>query len=94
MPAIGEPVARKDGGPEPSGQVINASDQASGSKAEGRPSGIPTIHLADSNCRIRATTAVSAIGRDPPTGGFSLITDDMLDLYERVAVGAKVVVTN
>jgi lipoprotein-anchoring transpeptidase ErfK/SrfK len=37
---------------------------------------------------------VSTIGQNPPAGGFQLFADDMLDLYDRVPVGTKVVVTN
>jgi lipoprotein-anchoring transpeptidase ErfK/SrfK len=37
---------------------------------------------------------VKAIGQNLPSNGFQLFADDMLDLYERVPVGTKVVVTN
>jgi lipoprotein-anchoring transpeptidase ErfK/SrfK len=37
---------------------------------------------------------VTAVGQNPSTGGFQLFADDMLDLYDRVPVGTKVVVTN
>jgi lipoprotein-anchoring transpeptidase ErfK/SrfK len=55
---------------------------------------VPTFYFGDTPCRIRATNVVSTIGQNPTSGGFQLFADDMLDLYDRVPVGTKVVVTN
>ncbi len=86
-------VARKEGGPEPSVQAASAAaDQPSA--RDGRSATVPTLVLGDSKCRIRATNVASTIGRDQSSGGFQLITDDMLDLYDRIPVGTKIVVMN
>src|SRR5262245_55517141 len=88
-------IAAKQGGPEPAPAVIStAGDQSAPTPVRDGAAGIPTLALADSACRIRATNLASVIGKNPSSGGFQLMTDDMLDLYERVPVGAKVVVTN
>jgi lipoprotein-anchoring transpeptidase ErfK/SrfK len=82
-------VARKDGGPDDAAQ--SPPPAAPGRDAT---AGVPTISLGDTPCRIRATKQVGAIGQNPASGGFQLFADDMLDLYGRVPVGTKVVVTN
>jgi lipoprotein-anchoring transpeptidase ErfK/SrfK len=82
-------VARKDGGPDDAAQ---SSAPAVPSRDAG--AGVPTFSLGDTPCRIRATKQVGAIGQNPASGGFLLFADDMLDLYGRVPVGTKVVVTN
>jgi lipoprotein-anchoring transpeptidase ErfK/SrfK len=91
-------VARKEGGPSSAQPVIPAADRPSASlppqPPDGSAAGVPAFYLADNPCRIRATNDVKAIGENPPSNGFQLIADDMLDLYERVPVGTKVVVTN
>jgi lipoprotein-anchoring transpeptidase ErfK/SrfK len=95
-PAVGMlTIAAKTGGPDQAASVINASDTPpSPAPVRDSSSGVPTFSLADTTCRIRATNVAAAIGRDQSSGGFQLITDDMLDLYERVPVGTKVVVMN
>jgi lipoprotein-anchoring transpeptidase ErfK/SrfK len=91
-------VDRKDGGPAASAPVIAAADrptaQPSPQPRDGGPAAVPTFYFGDTPCRIRSTNVVSAIGQNPPSGGFQLFADDMLDLYDRVPVGTKVVVTN
>jgi lipoprotein-anchoring transpeptidase ErfK/SrfK len=89
-------IAGKEGGPDQAAPVIDAADKPPppAPAREGAGSGIPTFTLADTTCRIRATNAASVIGRDQSRGGFQLIADDMLDLYERVPVGTKVVIMN
>jgi len=86
-------IAAKQGGPEPVASVINAADRPS-TPARDAAGGTPTLSLADSACRIRGTNVTSIIGKNPSSGGFQLINDDMLDLYERIPVGAQVVVMN
>lgn len=95
-PAVGMlTIAAKTGGPDQAASVINASNTPpSPAPVRDSSSGVPTFSLADTTCRIRATNVAAAIGRDQSSGGFQLITDDMLDLYERVPVGTKVVVMN
>jgi lipoprotein-anchoring transpeptidase ErfK/SrfK len=89
-------VARKEGGPSAMPQVIAAADRPSASlqSPDGGVAGVPTFYLADSSCRIRATNDVKAIGQNLSSNGLQLFADDMLDLFERVPVGTKVVVTN
>jgi lipoprotein-anchoring transpeptidase ErfK/SrfK len=86
-------IAGKQGGPEPAASVISAADRPP-TPARDAADGTPTLALADSTCRIRGTNVASIIGKNPPSGGFQLINDDMLDLYERVPVDTKVVVMN
>jgi lipoprotein-anchoring transpeptidase ErfK/SrfK len=95
-PAVGMlTIAAKSGGPDQTASVINTSDTPpSPAPVRDASSGVPIFTLADTTCRIRATNVAAAIGRDQSSGGFALITDDMLDLYERVPVGTKVVVMN
>jgi lipoprotein-anchoring transpeptidase ErfK/SrfK len=88
-------VARKEGGPEGGAQVVNAADQPPPPPPpSGNAAVPPTLFLGDTSCRIRATNTAAAIGRDASSNGFQLITDDMLDLYDRIPVGTKVVVMN
>jgi lipoprotein-anchoring transpeptidase ErfK/SrfK len=89
-------VTRKDGGPDGTTPVIAAPDRPSAppQSRDGGAPGVPTFYLGDTPCRIRATNVASAIGQNPSSGGFQLFADDMLDLYDRVPVGTKVVVTN
>jgi lipoprotein-anchoring transpeptidase ErfK/SrfK len=87
-------VDRKDGSPGNTAPVIAAADRPSPQTRDSGAAGVPTFHFGDTPCRIRATNVVSTIGQNPTSGGFQLFTDDMLDLYDRVPVGTKVVVTN
>jgi lipoprotein-anchoring transpeptidase ErfK/SrfK len=87
-------VDRKDGGPDGAASIIAASDRPSPQGRDGVAAGVPTFYFGDTPCRIRATNVVSSIGQNPPSGGFQLFADDMLDLYDRVPIGTKVVVTN
>jgi Uncharacterized protein conserved in bacteria len=87
-------VDRKDGGPGNTAPVIAAADRPSPQARDSGAAGVPTFYFGDTPCRIRATNVVSTIGQNPPAGGFQLFADDMLDLYDRVPVGTKVVVTN
>ncbi|MGB8550580.1 MAG: L,D-transpeptidase family protein, partial [Xanthobacteraceae bacterium] len=82
-------VDRKDGGPG-----NTAPDRPSPQARDSGAAGVPTFYFGDTPCRIRATNVVSTIGQNPTSGGFQLFADDMLDLYDRVPVGTKVVVTN
>jgi lipoprotein-anchoring transpeptidase ErfK/SrfK len=87
-------VDRKDGGANGTAPVIAAADRPSPQARDSGAAGVPTFYFGDTPCRIRATNVVSIIGQNPPSGGFQLFADDMLDLYDRVPVGTKVVVTN
>jgi lipoprotein-anchoring transpeptidase ErfK/SrfK len=89
-------VERKDGGPGNTVPVTTALDRPSPPQQtrDGSPAAAPTFYLGDTPCRVGATNVVTAVGQNPSTGGYQLFADDMLDLYDRVPIGTKVVVTN
>jgi lipoprotein-anchoring transpeptidase ErfK/SrfK len=58
----------------------------------GNPMGAAALYLGDTVYRIHGTNAPGTIGHAVSSGCFRLVNDDVADLYQRVAVGAKVVV--
>src|SRR2546423_6384154 len=56
------------------------------------PLGARAMYLSGSFYRIHGTNAPSTIGSRPTAGCIRMVNDDVIDLYERVKVGAKVVV--
>ena len=50
------------------------------------------MYLSGSVYRIHGTNAPSTIGQQVSSGCIRLTNDDVTDLYQRVSVGAKVVV--
>ena len=58
----------------------------------GNPLGARAMYLGSSEYRIHGTNNPSTIGRQVSSGCIRLTNDDVSDLYERVQIGAKVVV--
>lgn len=59
---------------------------------EGNPLGARALYIGDTEYRIHGTTQPWSIGRAVSSGCIRLINEDVIDLYERVAIGATVVV--
>ncbi len=60
----------------------------------GNPLGARAMYLGNSLYRIHGTNAPSTIGQRVSSGCIRLTNDDVSDLFNRVTVGAKVVVLN
>jgi lipoprotein-anchoring transpeptidase ErfK/SrfK len=58
----------------------------------GNPMGARAMYLGGTVYRIHGTNAPETIGHAVSSGCFRLVNDDVADLYERVAVGTKVIV--
>ncbi|BAR98485.1 ErfK/YbiS/YcfS/YnhG protein [Blastochloris viridis] len=58
----------------------------------GNPLGVRALYLGWSEFRIHGTTKPSSIGTASSNGCFRMYNADVVDLYERVHVGAPVVV--
>jgi lipoprotein-anchoring transpeptidase ErfK/SrfK len=58
----------------------------------GNPLGARAMYLGATVYRIHGTNAPKTIGHAVSSGCFRLVNDDVVDLYERVPVGTKVVV--
>jgi lipoprotein-anchoring transpeptidase ErfK/SrfK len=58
----------------------------------GNPLGARAIYLADSLYRIHGTNAPESIGQNVSSGCIRMLNEDVIDLYERVKIGTKVVV--
>ena len=56
------------------------------------PLGARAMYLSGSVYRIHGTNAPSSIGKRMSSGCFRMLNADVIDLYERVKIGAKVVV--
>jgi lipoprotein-anchoring transpeptidase ErfK/SrfK len=54
----------------------------------------PILHLSDSTARIHAVHTPGAIGRTLASGCIQLVPADVVDLYQRVSSGARVIMTN
>jgi len=50
------------------------------------------MYLGGTVYRIHGTNAPDTIGQAVSSGCFRLVNDDIADLYERVQLGAKVIV--
>ena len=59
---------------------------------EGNPLGARAIYLGKTMYRIHGTNAPETIGTNVSSGCIRLLNADVIDLYSRVAVGAKIVV--
>jgi lipoprotein-anchoring transpeptidase ErfK/SrfK len=57
------------------------------------PLGARALYLGSSLYRIHGTNEPHTIGQNVSSGCIRMLNDDVLDLYERVKVGTKVVVT-
>ena len=58
----------------------------------GNPLGARAMYLGNTVYRIHGTNAPETIGHAVSSGCFRLVNDDVADLYDRVAVGAHVIV--
>jgi lipoprotein-anchoring transpeptidase ErfK/SrfK len=58
----------------------------------GNPMGARALYIGDTVYRIHGTNAPETIGQAVSSGCFRLVNEDIIDLYNRVQVGAKVVV--
>jgi lipoprotein-anchoring transpeptidase ErfK/SrfK len=58
----------------------------------GNPLGARALYIGTTVYRIHGTNAPETIGQAVSSGCFRLVNDDIIDLYERVPVGTKVVV--
>jgi lipoprotein-anchoring transpeptidase ErfK/SrfK len=58
----------------------------------GNPLGARAMYIAGTQYRIHGTNAPSTIGRQVSSGCIRLTNEDVIDLYNRVQVGAKVIV--
>jgi lipoprotein-anchoring transpeptidase ErfK/SrfK len=58
----------------------------------GNPLGARAMYIAGTQYRIHGTNAPSTIGRQVSSGCIRLTNEDVIDLYNRVQIGAKVIV--
>jgi lipoprotein-anchoring transpeptidase ErfK/SrfK len=58
----------------------------------GNPLGARAMYLGESVYRIHGTNQPHTIGQSVSSGCFRLVNSDVIDLYERVPVGTRVVV--
>jgi lipoprotein-anchoring transpeptidase ErfK/SrfK len=58
----------------------------------GNPMGARALYLGETVYRIHGTNQPHTIGHAVSSGCFRLVNSDVMDLYERVAIGARVVV--
>jgi lipoprotein-anchoring transpeptidase ErfK/SrfK len=58
----------------------------------GNPLGARAMYLGETEYRIHGTNNPSTIGKRVSSGCIRLTNDDVVDLYERVQIGAKVIV--
>jgi lipoprotein-anchoring transpeptidase ErfK/SrfK len=58
----------------------------------GNPLGARAMYLGNTVYRIHGTNAPETIGQAVSSGCFRLVNDDVMDLYQRVNVGTKVIV--
>ena len=58
----------------------------------GNPLGARAMYIAGTQYRIHGTNAPSTIGRHVSSGCIRLANEDVIDLYDRVQIGAKVIV--
>ncbi len=58
----------------------------------GNPLGARAMYLGETEYRIHGTNKPDTIGKRVSSGCIRLTNDDVVDLYERVKVGAKVIV--
>jgi lipoprotein-anchoring transpeptidase ErfK/SrfK len=59
---------------------------------EGNPLGARALYLGNSAYRIHGTNKPSSIGARMSSGCIRMLNADVIDLYDRVKIGAKVVV--
>ena len=60
---------------------------------EGNPLGARAMYLGSSLYRIHGSNEPETIGQAVSSGCIRMLNDDVVDLYERVKIGTRVVVT-
>jgi lipoprotein-anchoring transpeptidase ErfK/SrfK len=58
----------------------------------GNPLGARALYIGTTVYRIHGTNAPETIGQAVSSGCFRLVNDDIIDLYNRVPIGTKIVV--
>ncbi len=58
----------------------------------GNPLGARAIYIGNTEYRIHGTNAPNSIGKNVSSGCIRMLNEDVIDLYSRVQLGAKVVV--
>ncbi|MGB8090366.1 MAG: L,D-transpeptidase, partial [Pseudolabrys sp.] len=58
----------------------------------GNPLGARAIYIGGTDYRIHGTNDPTTIGKQASSGCIRLFNDDVIDLYNRVTLGAKVIV--
>ena len=58
----------------------------------GNPLGARALYIGDTAFRIHGTTEPWSIGQAVSSGCIRMVNAEVIDLYERVAIGATVVV--
>jgi lipoprotein-anchoring transpeptidase ErfK/SrfK len=58
----------------------------------GNPMGARALYLGSTVYRIHGTNQPHTIGHAVSSGCFRLVNNDVIDLYDRVPVGSKVVI--
>jgi lipoprotein-anchoring transpeptidase ErfK/SrfK len=58
----------------------------------GNPLGARAMHLGNTVYRIHGTNAPETIGHAVSSGCFRLVNEDVIDLYDRVPIGTRVIV--
>jgi len=58
----------------------------------GNPLGARAMYIAGTQYRIHGTNAPSTIGKQVSSGCIRLTNEDVIDLFDRVQIGAKVIV--
>jgi lipoprotein-anchoring transpeptidase ErfK/SrfK len=61
-------------------------------RGPGNPLGARALYLGNTVYRIHGTNAPQTIGTAVSSGCFRLINPDVIDLYDRIPVGTKVIV--
>jgi lipoprotein-anchoring transpeptidase ErfK/SrfK len=89
-------VLRKELAPDRAQASPRAADASVARTAspEGDNAAARALFFGEPNYRIHGTDTPSIIGRIVAAGGFQLVGEDIVDLYDRTSVGTRVVVMN
>jgi lipoprotein-anchoring transpeptidase ErfK/SrfK len=58
----------------------------------GNPLGARALYLGNTDYRIHGTNLPETIGQAISSGCFRLVNDDVIDLFDRVSVGTRVII--
>jgi lipoprotein-anchoring transpeptidase ErfK/SrfK len=89
-------ILRKELAPERAQQSPRAVGVSAASTAapQGDSSADRALFFGEPNYRIHGTDTPNIIGRIVAAGGFQLVGEDIIDLYDRTSIGTRVVVMN